>query len=139
MNEKALARGAEWFLRVSLAVGLLSAVADRFGLWGPPGAPGVSWGAWEPFEAYCAKLNWYAPEVMVPVLAWVATIAEVVLAVGLVIGWRLREIAVASGLLLLSFAVTMVSAVGLKKPLDYSVFVAAAAAFYLAWTRPRSS
>jgi hypothetical protein len=29
------------FLRLALAAGFLSAVADRFGLWGPPGTPGV--------------------------------------------------------------------------------------------------
>ena len=28
------------FLRFALAAGFLSAVADRFGLWGPPGTPG---------------------------------------------------------------------------------------------------
>jgi hypothetical protein len=28
------------FLRLALAAGFLSGVADRFGLWGPPGTPG---------------------------------------------------------------------------------------------------
>jgi hypothetical protein len=27
------------FLRAALAAGFFSAVADRFGLWGPPGTP----------------------------------------------------------------------------------------------------
>lgn len=123
---------AEWFLRVALAASFLSAVADRFALWGAPGEPGVAWGAWGPFQSYAATLNWYAPAALVPVLAWTATIAEVVCALGLLIGWRLRWFALASGLLLLSFAVTMSVTGGVKGPLDYSVFTASASAFFLA-------
>ena len=62
-------KAAQWFLRVSIAVGFLSAVADRFGLWGPPGTPGVSWGAWEPFLTYVAKLNWFPPALAIVVAA----------------------------------------------------------------------
>lgn len=126
------AEAARWFLRVALAVTFLSAVADRFGLWGPPGAPGVAWGAWQPFVSYTGTLNWFLPTLAIPALAWLATIVEVVCAVGLLAGWRLRWFALASGLLLLSFALTMTFAEGLKGPLDYSVFTAAAAALYLA-------
>jgi len=43
---------------------------------------------------------------------------------------------VASGLLLLLFAIGMVTGLGSKKPLDYSVFSAAAAAFLLAFWEP---
>ena len=39
-----LTRFAATALRVALAAGFLSAVADRFGLWGMPGTPGVAWG-----------------------------------------------------------------------------------------------
>jgi hypothetical protein len=38
---------AEWSLRVTIAAGFLSAVADRFGLWGPPGAANIDWGGLE--------------------------------------------------------------------------------------------
>lgn len=31
------------FLRDALGLGFLSALADRFGLWGPFGTPNVSW------------------------------------------------------------------------------------------------
>lgn len=30
-------------LRLALAASFLAAVADRFGLWGAPGAPGLAW------------------------------------------------------------------------------------------------
>ena len=120
-----------WFLRIALAASFLSAVADRFGLWGTSATPGVSWGNMIRFDAYVAKLNWFAPALVIPLLAWVSTIAEALLAFGLLVGWQLRWFALASALLLLSFAVTMTLALGVKPPLDYSVFTAAAAAFLL--------
>jgi hypothetical protein len=43
---------------------------------------------------------------------------------------------VLSGLLLLLFAIGMVTGLGVKAPFDYSVFSAAAAAFLLAFWEP---
>ena len=124
--------GAEWFLRISLATGFLSAVADRFGLWGAPDAAGVAWGIWSEFVEYVGVLNWFLPAFLIPIVAWVATLAEVALAACLLSGWRLREAALGSGFLLTSFGVTMTVATGIKGPLDYSVFAAAGGAFLLA-------
>src|SRR5689334_23112581 len=90
MNSATVLGAAQWFLRVALAAGFLSAVADRFGLWGPAGTPNVAWGAWQPFIDYVAKLNWFAPPASIPILAWTSTVAEVILAIGLLIGWQLR-------------------------------------------------
>ncbi len=123
---------ARWFLRLSIAGGFLSAVADRFGIWGIPGTPNVAWGAWAPFVEYVAKLNWFAPAAIVSFLAWAATFGETVFAVGLIVGWQLRWFVLGSGLLLLSFALTMTLALGIKAPLNYSVFAASAGAFFLA-------
>jgi uncharacterized membrane protein YphA (DoxX/SURF4 family) len=123
---------ARWFLRLSIAGGFLSAVADRFGIWGALGTPNVAWGAWAPFVEYAAKLNWFAPAPIVSFLAWAATFGETVFAVGLIVGWQLRWFALGSGLLLLSFALTMTLALGIKAPLNYSVFAASAGAFFLA-------
>lgn len=128
---------AEVFLRVALAAGFLSAVADRFGLWGPPGAPGVGWGSFDPFLAYTGTLLWFLPAGLVPAAGWAATVLEVVLAVGLLVGVRLRAVALASGALLLTFAVSMTAALGPEPPLSYSVWTASAAAFLLATLRPR--
>jgi hypothetical protein len=66
----------------------------------------------------------------------VSTFAEVGLAIGLLVGWRLRWFAFGSGLLLLVFALTMTLALGIKAPLDYSVFAASAGAFVLAVSTP---
>jgi hypothetical protein len=57
----------------------------------------------------------------------------------LLIGWQLRWFALAAGLLLLAFAATMTLALGLKAPLDFSVFAAAAGAFLLAVTSGRKA
>ena len=57
-------------LRIALAAGLLSAVADRFGLWGHAGSSGVAWGNFDAFLSYTAKLNPWCPPGLVPVLGW---------------------------------------------------------------------
>ena len=130
MNKK-LVDIATLSLRIALALAFLSAVADRFGLWGKPGRPGVSWGNMAQFNAYVANLNWFLPTAVIPLTGWAATAAETLLGVGLLIGWRLRWISLASALLLLCFGLTMLLALGPKAPLDYSVFTASCAAFLL--------
>ena len=131
-----LIRLGSWLLRIALAIGFLSAVVDRFGLWGPPGSPGVAWGDLTRFNAYVAKLNWFMPARMIPIVGWASTVAETGLSLALLIGWKLRWVSLASALLLLSFAATMTVALGPKAPLDFSVFTAAAAAFLLFAVQP---
>ena len=53
----ALAKFSSVFLRLALGISFLSAVADRFGIWGAYGLPNVSWGDYPRFVAYTAKLN----------------------------------------------------------------------------------
>lgn len=128
MNRSAMTEAAQWFLRVAQSASLLSAVADRFGLWGPPGSPNVAWGDWRTFEEYVAKLNWFAPQSTIFALAWAATLAEILVGLGLLAGWHLRWVAFAGGLLLLSFAVTMTIALGIQS----------AFGFLGVWSRGRS-
>lgn len=118
-------------LRWALAISFLSAVADRFGMWGPPGATLVGWGDWQHFIAYTAKLNSFLPVVLIQPAGVLATILEVVFSIALIAGIYLRYTAYASGMLLLLFALTMTFALGVKAPLNYSVFSAAAGAFLL--------
>jgi uncharacterized membrane protein YphA (DoxX/SURF4 family) len=127
-----LAAFSSVFLRVALAVSFLSAVADRFGLWGAFGEPHVAWGTFARFVAYTRTLNWFLPGPAAPALAVVATSAETVLGILLLLGWQTRTIALSSGGLLLLFAITMAGALGIKAPLDASVFSAAGGAFLLA-------
>ncbi|EDY17332.1 DoxX family protein [Chthoniobacter flavus Ellin428] len=138
MNSNPFLRVAIWLLRLALAAAFFSAVADRFGLWGAPGAHGVSWGDWPHFLAYTSKLLWFLPPALVNVGAWAATIAEVVLGIALLTGRWSHIVALATVALLTSFGLTMTVALGVKAPLDYSVFTATAAALLLAAiTMPR--
>ena len=93
-------------------------------------------GGFDPFLADTGKLLWYLPAGVVPAAGWAATVLEVMLAVGLVAGVRLRAVALAGGVLLSVFAVTMTVALGPEPPLSYSVWSAAAGAFLLASLRP---
>ena len=120
------------FLRFALGFTFLSAVADRFGFWGVFGEPQVSWGTFARFVAYTGQLNWFLPRPVIPTLAIAATCAEIILGILLLLGWWTRITAVLSGVLTLLFAATMTGALGIKAPLDLSVFVDAGASFLLA-------
>ena len=106
-------------------------MADRSGIWGSYGQPNVSWGDYARFVAYTAKLNWFLPAAMIPTLAMIATAAETILGLLLVLGWKTRMAALLSGLLLITFALTMTLALGVKAPLNLSVFSAAGGALLL--------
>ena len=54
----------------------------------------------------------------------------------LIAGFKIRMASVLSGLLLLSFAMGMVTGLGIKAPFDYSVLSAAAAALLLVFWEP---
>jgi uncharacterized membrane protein YphA (DoxX/SURF4 family) len=133
MNDTAnLRRLAAMLLRFALALAFLSAVADRFGLWGPLGSPNVAWGTFASFLEYTGLLLWFLPPALVHVCGWIATILEVILAIGLLSGYRLRWFAIASALLLFTFATTMTISLGLEPAFSYSVWTASAAALLLA-------
>lgn len=125
----------EWFLQLAIGAGFLSAVADRFGLWGKEHS---AWGNWSNFVAYTQTINPWLPPAMVTVAAIVATALEIVLGIALIINFKVRLAAKASGVLLLLFALAMTFSKSIKAPLDYSVFSAAAAAFALSMLKRRS-
>jgi uncharacterized membrane protein YphA (DoxX/SURF4 family) len=100
-------RIAPVLLRLALGVTFLSAVADRFGIWGPPGAASVAWGDWTHFVAYTAKVNSFLPSALAPTLAIIATAAEVVLGITLILGIFQRPVAFASAALCALFAGAM--------------------------------
>jgi putative oxidoreductase len=120
-----------WFTRLALSAAFLSAVADRFGLWGPPGSPNASWGDMAHFLVYAGKVNSFLPASLIAAVGWGATVAEIVLGLGLLTGKFTAWFALGSGVLLTMFGVAMAVSFGVKSPLNYSVFSAAAAAFWL--------
>lgn len=126
-----VAKFSSVFLRLALGISFLSAVADRFGLWGAYGQPNVSWGNYARFVDYTAKLNWFLPASTIPALSNMSTAAETLLGILLVVGWRTRITARLSGVLLSIFAVAMTLALGVKAPLNFSVFSAVGGALLL--------
>jgi len=60
------------YARIALGGAFLSAVADRFGLWGKKGG----WGNFANFTRYVAEVNFFMPALTIPFLAWTATAAE---------------------------------------------------------------
>ena len=126
-----VAKFSSVFLRVALGISFLSAVADRFGLWGVYGQSNVAWGNYARFVDYTAKLNWFLPASMISALAIIVTAAETLLGFLLVLGWKTRTTALLSGVLLTTFALAMTVALGVKVPLNFSVFSAAGGALLL--------
>ncbi|MCI3938426.1 DoxX family membrane protein [Chryseobacterium aahli] len=115
------------FLRFAIAVTMLSAVADRFGFWGENSA----WGNWENFEKYTKQLTFFLPEILSTFSAYTATFLEIIFPLMLIFGFKTKIAAYGTGFLLLIFALSMTIALGIKAPLDYSVWVGSAAAFLL--------
>jgi uncharacterized membrane protein YphA (DoxX/SURF4 family) len=113
-------------LRVSLAAGFLSSVADRFGWWAPLGQG--YWGSIAAFTDYTHQLVPFASGWFLTVIVWGATATETALGILLLIGWRPRLVGAASCLVLLVFAVSMAVSLGMESPLSYSVFAAASGA-----------
>lgn len=122
------------FLRLALGVGFLSAVADRLGWLSPQVS---AWGNWQSFVAYTGLINPWLPSALVPAAAYLATAAELVFGIALILGIKTEAVARLSGWLLLVFALAMSFSLGIKKPLDYSVYSASAAAFALSFLRQK--
>lgn len=131
-----LAETVRLFARFALGASFLSAVADRFGLWGPYGAKNVSWGNFARFVEYTGAVTSLFPSSLTLFFAWTTTVAETLLGILLIIGCAVRTVSILSGVLLLLFAICMTTGLGIKTPFDYSVFSAAAAAFLLAFWEP---
>jgi thiosulfate dehydrogenase [quinone] large subunit len=116
------------FLRFGIGMGLLSAVADRFGLWPIEIS---AWGNWDNFLGYTQTINPLIPDLFIPAVGAMATIAEIVFGICLIVGIKTELMAKLSGILLLIFALAISFSSGIKGAFDYSVFAASAGAFAL--------
>jgi len=128
MNQKY----SQLFARVAIATAFLSAVADRIGLWGPPGSKHASWGDWENFMTYSNKLNFFVPELLQEPLAITVTVLEILFGILLIIGYKTKLTANLSSILLVLFALTMTIAFGIKSSFTYSVWIGVGTCFLLA-------
>jgi putative oxidoreductase len=83
------------------------------------------------FVQYTGMVNSFLPARMIPALAWMATCAETVFGLCLILGIYRRAVATGSAALLLMFALAMSVSFGVKSAIDYAVFSASSAAFLL--------
>lgn len=114
---------AQLILRLALGLGFVLPVMDRLGLMGPYGASGVSWGDWKHFVDYTHTLIPFAGRPIANMLSWLATIAETVFGVCLIVGFRIKEAALGAGVLTFLFGLCMAVFVSIKAPFSYPVFV----------------
>ena len=119
------------FARWVIAIAFLGSVADRFGLLGAPGDPGVSWGSFNAFVDYTRQVNAFLPAGLAPTLAVLATMAETGLGLALLIGFWPRSALRASAALLVVFGLAMAVSLGVAAQFDYAVLVIAVGASYL--------
>lgn len=116
------------YARLALGAAFLSAVGGRFGVWDGS----LDYGRFDAFIARTAEVNAFMPAFTIPFLAWAATVCESFLGVALILGLWPRWVALGSALLLTLFATAMAISLGIKAPLDSSVYSAAAGALLLA-------
>ncbi len=123
-------------LRIAVGLNFGLAVLDRFGMFGPFGAAGVSWGDWPHFVAYTQQVNSFLPSRLASTLAIAATIYEAVLTVTLVLGISSRLFLKAAALLLFVYGAAMTQSLGFTSQLEYAVIVLCTGSYVLATLDP---
>lgn len=112
---------AGWLVAGLLGLNFAGAVADRFGVFGPPGTDRVSWGSWPAFLGYTARLLPGLGAGPVLAAAVAATGLEIALAALLISGWQRRWVGKASAGLLLVYLVSMAVTVGIDAVATYAL------------------
>ncbi len=114
---------AQLFLRLALGIGFIMPVMDRLGFLGPPETGKVNWGDWVHFVDYTHSLVPYLSRSLASILGGLATIAEVVFGICLIIGYKLKYVTLGSAVLTFIFGVCMATSSGIAAPFNYPVFV----------------
>ncbi|CAA9296015.1 MAG: hypothetical protein AVDCRST_MAG56-5032 [uncultured Cytophagales bacterium] len=126
---------AQLFLRLALGIGFLLPVLDRLGWLGLPGTGKVNWGDWLHFVDYTHSLVPFVSRPLAGALGGLATIAEIVFGICLIVGYQLRAAALGSAILTFIFGVCMAASAGIAAPFNYPVFVFTGAGLVLAERR----
>ena len=130
MNKKI--ENAQFLLRLALGIGFILPVLDRIGALGVPGSNGVGWGNWSNFVDYTHSLVPYLSRPLANIAGFIATIAEIVFGVLLIIGYKTKWAALGSFGLTLIFALSMFFFANYRAPFNYSVFVVSFSSLLLA-------
>jgi len=119
------------FLRLALGIGFILPVLDRLGVLGAAGVHGNAWGNWANFVTYTNTLMPFLGRSTTGVIALLATIAEALFGILLIIGYKTKLTAFGSFALTLIFALCMAIFMGPRIPFNYSVFADSAGALLL--------
>ena len=119
-------------LRITLGIGFLTPVFDRLGFLGTFGGRNIEWGNWENFINYTGTLMPFLARPAVNVMGGIATCAEAILGILLIVGFKTRQAAIGSCLLTLAFATSMSIFIGIKAPINFATFPFCAASLLLA-------
>ncbi len=122
---------AQLFLRIALGIGFILPVMDRLGLRGPSGSPNVSWGDWKHFIIYTNTLMPFLNHFTANIIGAMATLAEAIFGICLIIGFKIKQVALGAGILTFIFGLCMAVFIGINAPFSYPVFVFTGAAFVL--------
>ncbi|MBO9201915.1 MULTISPECIES: DoxX family membrane protein [Niastella] len=114
---------AQLFARIALGLGFLLPVFDRLGFLGAPGSAKVAWGDWSHFVAYTHQLMPFTNINTANIFGLLATIAECVLGVCLIVGYKVKWMGLGAAIITLTFAVFMILSLGISAPFNYPVFV----------------
>lgn len=117
------AKGGIYFAKVSLAISYLSAVFDRFGFWGHLGETGVSWGSMTQFFKHVSTLCPWATENMIPVIGWVVTVLEALIALAYIINAKNKIINYANIFLLILLIISMSLFQSIKMMINFNIIV----------------
>lgn len=114
---------AQLFTRIALGLGFLLPVFDRLGFMGAPGSGKAAWGDWPHFVAYTHQLMPFTNLNTANIAGLGATIAEAVLGVCLIVGFKTKWMGLGAAIITFTFAVFMIASLGIGAPFSYPVFV----------------
>jgi len=120
------------FLRIALAVTILAFVADKLGYLGQAGTSGIIWGDWDTYTKQVQAALPFIPQGISEKLAIVATLLEIILALMLLFGLKVRWAAIGTGIYTLLVTIIVGFGISVIATLNYSLLVISAASFLLA-------
>lgn len=118
-------------LRIALGIGFLVTVGDRIGFFGAFGTRNVEWGNWERFIDYTTTMMPFLDRPAVNIMGTIATLAEAIIGLLLIIGFKTRISAIASFILTIIFTLAMSIFLGIKAPINFSVLTVITASLLL--------
>ncbi|MDH2566678.1 DUF417 family protein [Acinetobacter baumannii] len=118
-------------LRIFIGITFISAVLDRFGLWGKYNGVDVSWGSMNQFYKDVTTLTPWISDNSIYYISWFVTILELILGICMIIGFKIKYTSFLSGILFLIFAISMTMFLSFKLMLNYNVMICALSSFLL--------